>query len=401
MIPKNQPAQIYDLNIGASSVGRNGSSQLTEEDKSQLQDLIQDFSEMFQATRGEKPALVNTDETSLKQALIFSQRIRKQTENLQGYAKEVIMSFQECLGQFEAQAKQENQNDNGLKLNREQIAQFMDIPEVLDVYAINEILYNEAHWTAQSHPELLPQLKNKVNMTQTQELIHACEESLFGEFINTPIHIYIQSKVDRYYLYWSSQVKGIDYATPSHYDIATQLSFDIPHNVAHLLHLSFADGCSAQQYIDRMRERKYTEAIAVLSEYQMYQQAIEKGSVMESFSEILSIPVDSLSDWVKQDRSYEFRLRLARLLSDVNTLNGKSFSENITDIQKQLGISQRDAISEAQKYYAWTGLGAAYTLGYNRLLLHGIQNARDAMTCSNGNLLLSWDEFFDSQKAPK
>jgi hypothetical protein len=82
-------------------------------------------------------------------------------------------------------------------------------------------------------------------------------------------------------------------------------------------------------------------------------------------------------------------------------LKGKSFSENADIIQKQLGIPQNDAIAEAQKYYAWTGLGAAYTLGYNRLLSNKIDNAREAMTTSNGKLLFSWNDFFESQKAPK
>jgi hypothetical protein len=401
MIPKNQPAQIYDLTIGASIVGRNASPYLTDKDRNQIQELMLDFSKMFQETNGEKPALVNTDEISLRQALAFSQRIRKQLESLQGYQEEIVAQMRGCLDQFDRQAQEEGRKRNGLILLKEDIVHLLDVPELLDTPALNEITHNEAEWTAKSHPEILPSLRRKVDATQTQELIQACIQSLFGESIEAPLNIYTQDELDKYYLYWSTITNGLDYATSSQYELDTQLSFDIPHNAAHLLHLSLTGKNSIGQYIDRMQERTYTEAIAVLSEYQMHQETMEQGEVIRSFSEILNIPVEQLSIWIQQDRSYEFRLRLARLLSDANTLKGKSFSENADIIQKQLGIPQKDAIAEAQKYYAWTGLGAAYTLGYNRLLSNNISNAREAMTTSDGKLLFSWNDFFESQKAPK
>ncbi|QQS59559.1 hypothetical protein IPN35_01580 [Candidatus Peregrinibacteria bacterium] len=397
MIPKNQPAQIYDLNIGASIVGRNASPYLTNEDRRALQRLMSEFSNMFQDTRGEKPALVNTDESSFKQATAFSERIRRQLEGLQDYPKEVVVRLRECLDQFDAQARKEHLDRDGLTLDKEQVVHLLDIPEILDTSLLNEIVHNESQWTEQHHPDVLSQLRNRIDATQTRELIQACVQSLFRENIDVSADIYTQDTVDRYYLYWSTNGNGLDYATPSQYELATQLSFDIPHNAAHLLHLSFAGEHSVEQYIDRMKERTYTEAIAVLSEHQMYEQAAEQGEVIRSFSEILSIPIDQLSEWIKQDRSYEFRLRLARLLSDINTFNGKSFIENVAAIEEKLYISQKDATAEAQKYYAWTGLGAAYTLGYNRLLSHGIQNARDAMALQSGELLFSWEDFLDSK----
>lgn len=401
MIPKNQPAQIYDLTIGASIVGRNASPYLTDKDRNQIQGLMLDFSEMFQETREEKPALANVDEASLKQALAFSQRVRKQLDCLWGYPEGVIAQMRECLDQFDIQAQEEGRKRNGLILPKEDVAHLLDIPELLDTAALNEIIHNEAIWTASLHPEILSSLRRKVDATQTQELIQACVQSLFGENIAVPVDIYTQDEVDKYYLYWSTKDSGLDYTTPSQYELATQLSFDIPHNAAHLLHLSLGGKNSVGQYIDQMQERTYTEAIAVLSEYQMYQEAMDQGEVIRSFSEILNIPVEQLSEWIQQDRSYEFRLRFARLLSDVNTLKGESFSENADSIQKQLGIPQKDAIAEAQKYYAWTGLGAAYTLGYNRLLSNETRNARKAMTTSDGKLLFSWSDFFESKKAPK
>jgi hypothetical protein len=97
MIPKNQPAQIYELTIGASIVGRNASPYLTDKDRNQIKELMLDFSKMFQETRGEKPALANADEASLRQALAFSQRIRKQLESLQGYPEEVVAQMRGCL----------------------------------------------------------------------------------------------------------------------------------------------------------------------------------------------------------------------------------------------------------------------------------------------------------------
>ena len=130
-----------------------------------------------------------------------------------------------------------------------------------------------------------------------------------------------------------------------------------------------------------------------------------KGSVSISYDEFADlIYITSMTDTpdvtkqliidlIKETDNYFKTKEKNQINERINFLEGELISTS--------SISQRDAISEAQKYYAWTGLGAAYTLGYNRLLLHGIQNARDAMTCSNGNLLLSWDEFFDSQKAPK
>jgi hypothetical protein len=137
-------------------------------------------------------------------------------------------------------------------------------------------------------------LRRKVDATQTQEFIQACIQSLFGESIEAPLNIYTQDELDKYYLYWSTITNGLDYATSSQYELDTQLSFDIPHNAAHLLHLSLAGKNFIGQYIDRMQERTYTEAIAVLSEYQMHQEAMGQGEVVRSFSEILNIPVEQL-----------------------------------------------------------------------------------------------------------
>ena len=172
----------------------------------------------------------------------------------------------------------------------------------------------------------------------------------------------------------------------------------MPHNVAHLIHLEKLPlKKDINRYTDGLRERAYFEAVAVLSEYIIMQLATEYSDVFMDMTKIFGIELNEksaieLTNWIYEDRRYEFKLRAARLLADKLHAEGANFIEIINEVSKRIGINKTEALAETKKYLPWIGLGAAYTFGYRKLLSNGIDDINQAITI-NQNVITNWTDF--------
>ncbi len=188
---------------------------------------------------------------------------------------------------------------------------------------------------------------------------------------------------DSHSLLWNSTQESINYYIPN-MSIAQYLSFDIPHNMTHLIHLNrIWEGTIS--YLDWMERRAFSEALSVLSESLIYEKLDSSSIVSDDFYEILKKNLDGkicredFHDWMLKDRSFEFRLRLVRLLWDYFLLSNNSLDEVVNlvvDITKVDSILVRN---EILKYISELGLWAIYTVGYNNLRSVWYSNPSDIL----------------------
>lgn len=248
------------------------------------------------------------------------------------------------------------------------------------------------------HPDLTSDLERPVSRSLTKDLMQIMWLHIARDSMRLPVNTYTTENPSNYHLYWAPLANKLDYATPGNYNLATQLSFDLPHNAVHLYHLAQANpslGC--RRYWDNMAQRAYFESVAVLSEYKEYQ-LLKQGDT--SFTEVLTdhiIPEDMYDDeliqWMIDDRGYEFKLRAARYAADVLMLQGASFNETVNIIAKTFNVPREHADKETRKYLPWTGLGAVYTFGYRKLENEGIDAISEAIANNKNEVINSWSDF--------
>jgi hypothetical protein len=268
---------------------------------------------------------------------------------------------------------------------------WLDAPTIL----LDEV---EKYGYVTAHPDIPSFLSKRVSKEETVSLIDYVSQDIFGLKTKLDVDVAKTDADDMYHVFWAPTSRGLDYATPYTYDRATQLSFDIPHNVAHLAHLS-ARGSKggANRYNDRMDERAFFEAVAVLSEHIILQVCMREPERLREMLDIFGLPQNDdsllgLSQWIAADRAYEFKLRAARLHADTLALQGMPFEEIVREVSLTVGISEKDARSETKKYLPWTGLGAVYTIGYNALLEAGVASVPAAITGMHG-AVSTWAQF--------
>ena len=96
-----------------------------------------------------------------------------------------------------------------------------------------------------------------------------------------------------------------------------------------------------------------------------------------------------------EDREFQLKLRNARLLSDMLTIKGMPFEKVVEEVAKYFRLTTDVAQGEVLKYYAWTGLGAIYTLGYRKLLDYGISELNQIL---KNNPPKTWNDFLKKYK---
>jgi len=229
---------------------------------------------------------------------------------------------------------------------------------------------------------------------ETRRLINVIKKTILAIDIPLFATIYLTQKPEDYHLFWSLTDEGSDYATPTEYGLDTQLSFDLPHNVSHLVHLSLLREQGVYGYIDDMATRAFFEAIAVFSEMEIAQKLDTDPVAVSAISTALNsnrdISETSLKEWIVADRSFEFRLRASRLLADLLAIEGAPLPEIIDIVSTTVQIPKHVAEAEVTKYLPWTGLGAIYTLGYRRLEQAGVTSVSDVL---HDKPPRTWNEF--------
>lgn len=396
------PAETYKLNVLASVLGRYAIPDLSQKSFHQIGEMLDATTELLE--KNDAPEVPHTEPVLLEEAALFDQKLLQQLEVgpasnlLNGTHRKkltsIIARHQDfCLDAYNRSAKSE------LLTNPRAVACAYELPDLFN--NSQQIIHEEVQKWGYSteHPATNNILQQKVNIGETKGLIRLMAEKVIGISVELNVNAYITDDVDNYHVFWAPHAEGLDYATPSSYDRATQLSFDLPHNVSHLVHLqAMKNEAGAMRYIDDPASRAYFEAIAVLSEHDIYWQLKNSPELAAEILAACSLePGNSfaaeLAKWIVEDRKYEFKLRASRYAADVLMLEGQDFASTANSIQNTFGISKTDAENEVKKYLPWTGLGAAYTYGYRELLNYGYKKPRDAILL-NGKVITSWSQFY-------
>lgn len=248
------------------------------------------------------------------------------------------------------------------------------------------------------HPPIPEPLAETVSLDETRGLINLMWHEVLKVEDSLTARVYMTGAKDMYHLFWAPGAERLDYATPDSYNRATQFSFDLPHNVAHLAHLTALGGeQGALRYNDSMAQRAYFESVAVLSEYVLTDALAGDPKIGEGMARILNLDpramsASELTEWMIQDRVFEFKLRATRLYADLLMVEGSSFEDATHEISEKLGIPLSQAEAETIKYLPWTGLGAVYTHGYRKLLESGMNTVPSAVRSSDGGSVQSWSQ---------
>lgn len=394
------PAETYKINTLASAFGRFAIEDVNDTTVEQAKELV-DIS-LDDLRDKETPPVPHTEPELLIQAIAFDQKLVRQLH--EGPAKELLdnTQLQESLRLLEGHESYcarilEASGKTELLADPDAIARAYGLPDMW-TKAKEDIASELAVWGKETtHPPIPSPLTERVSLDETRELIDLVWSEVLKVEDTLTAKIYMTGAKDMYHLFWAPTSEKLDYATPVAYDRATQLSFDIPHNVAHLAHLTaLGPQQGAVRYNDNMSQRAYFESVAVLSEYAMVDALSKDGRIGENIANLMNIDpsvmsADDLTNWIVQDRQFEFKLRAARLYADMLMIEGVGFDDAVSEISSKLGIPREQAMAETNKYLPWTGLGAVYTHGYRKLLSEGIDNV-PAATYINNTPVRTWDE---------
>lgn len=392
------PAETYKLNVLASALGRFAVFEPDLRTLRQASEILDCAIESL--IESDAPPVPHTNPYLLDEAAKFDERLIKQAKD--GAASNYISSSQkkaidEIVGghhEFCCEAISGNASWEMLS-NPQAIADSYGLPELF-VNPQNEVDVEINRWGSDTqHPEVVLPLRSKVSAKETSQLMDFIWNKVIDIKPSQHIEIYLSNRPEDYHVYWAPTAKGLDYATPSDYDRATQLSFDVPHNSAHLAHLdALGELSGAHRYDDNMPDRAYFEAVAVLSEYVCANMAEYDEDFGKDLSEVYGLDpnewASKIGSWVVQDRAYEFKLRAVRYASDVMMIQGAPLDEVSVELSKMFHIPKEHAKKEALKYLPWTGLGATYTHGYRKLMKHGISRIRDAIYERDGKVKTNW-----------
>lgn len=393
---KAHPAKSYELNVAASLTSRHNNPGLTEADRKGLDEELDRSIDFL--SQQDTPLVPRSDPALAVELGKFVDKIEgmlnssaiseSMSASRNARLAELLQGFR---GQLESMSTIEQSENLVSKGDIEKMFEFQRMWEQGESVVSDEIL----RWSEKEHPEVPDALISPVELKETERLIEVMKNDVLG--YNMPLFAKAALIKDpsAYNLFWSLTMEGSDYVTPATYGLDKQLSFDLPHNVAHLAHLSRIKERGVQGYIDDMSTRAFFESVAVFSEYQMVERLSQDSSVSSAIRTALSekriITSSDLGDWIAKDRSYEFNLRNARLLADLLAVEGVPLDEIVHTVANTLGIPFEDTYRQVTKYFPWTGLGAIYTLGYRRLQESGVTSVGELL--SQDDVPTTWNEF--------
>lgn len=397
----NQPAAIYDLTTLASTLARHN---VREFDGKTAEQLAQAHDEALDLLDGEslhKAPVPHTDPELLKAAAGFAQKTlhllqiaEDQNRIARGVATKTRSTIERFMGSLRLL-----EGTSGVWLCEDAGIDTM-FGMNISAESAKAIMADETQkFSGAEIPGAPPQgLRTAVTEGETQRLFMAVRKDLFGAGMIDP-QLYIESKPEKHYLFWTPTAERQECAVPDNYSVADHFRFHCPHNDAHLSHLHDLSSHGVGAYTDFMDERAFLEAIAVLSEWQILEMLKTDNNLAASLHDALEhdrrtqISPESLRRWMIEMRTYECRLRAARLVADVLTIQERlPFEEMVERSMTITGLTREDAEAEARKYYFLPGLGAVYTLGYRKMLENGIDNPIAGFR-NNGTTIRTWHQF--------
>lgn len=399
-----QPAAIYDLTTVASTLARHNVRSFNEKTSSQLDDVHEETVALLDAESAHKAPVPHTDPELLKAAAGFAEKtlqLLRIAESHDRIAPNVATKTRVAIQRFRV----------SLRLLENGTVKWLCDPEDIDKMFGIAISTREARTTMTEETSKLvhalpsrtvpPGIQTPVGEGEVKRLFQTVRKELFSVAAIDPA-LYMEEQPERHYLFWTPTAEGQECAVPDSYSLADHFRFHCPHNDAHLSHLHDLSSHGVSAYTDFMDERAFFEAIAVHSEWQILESMQQNGDgLVESLYDGLEperrsyLSPKELRRWMIEMRSYECRLRAARLVADVLTIQDRlPFEEMVQRSMTVTGLSHEDAEAEARKYYFLPGLGAVYTLGYRKMLDHGISNSIAGFR-NNGATIRTWHQFHD------
>lgn len=393
---KEHPAKSYELNVAASLTSRHNNPNLTEADTTDLNDELDRSIDFL--SKEDVPLLPRSDASAAKELYKFVGKVEGMlassaiSERMSvGRNKRLQEILRDFSGQLELIATTEEIEHHVTKEQIQQMLGLQNMWEQGETAVRNEI----SRWSEKSHPAVHEALVSPVEIAETERLIEVMKTVVLGYNMPLFARVALIDNPNDYNLFWSLTMEGSEYVTPASYSLDTHLSYDLPHTVAHLVHLSRIKERGVQGYIDDMATRAFFESVAVFSEYQIVERLSQDSSVSAAIRAALSekraITASELGDWITKDRSYEFNMRNARLLADLLAVEGAPLKDIVHIVSETLGTPFDDTYKEVTKYFPWTGLGAIYTLGYRNLQDSGVNSVGTLL--SQENVPTTWDEF--------
>lgn len=398
------PAETYTLNTLASVLGRYAVPDLSEESERQIGEMLD--ATIGELVDGDTPFVPHTRTELLEEAAKFDEKLLMQLRD--GPAQAFVTTSQyevvkKILTQHKMRCASAIQGGASWQMltTPKAIAIAYGLPELWD--KPEDVISGEVgQWgKSTAHPPVPDLLREKISIDETRLLMSLMWRRVIGTVAEPEVHTYLTDDTRNYHVYWSPLSERLDYATPATYDRATQLSFDLPHNATHLVHLEAMPGVNgAARYDDSMALRAYFEAVTVFSEFKAIQVAEQDDDFRYELENILGVRPDDkagidIAGWVAQDRRYEFKLRGARYAADILMTSGVCFRDSIAEISSTFGIPVTDAEKETRKYLAWPGLGAVYTFGYRKLLDAGVETVIEAIRKPSCSAYTSWPDFLN------
>jgi len=397
MSRESQPAKTYDLNLLASVLGRTQVLNLSPDTSRQIVMATEEVVSILENKT--KPPVPHTEPGLIDEAVKFSQKLQRMVrssraeQTLPQLQREKIFTLLDSFEQASSDLK---------KGNRQQLISPQAIEYMFQFYGIwgsgrSELSADLIRWNEMNHPIVPEALKLPVTQQETDRLIEVMKRVVLGLEVPLFASTYLTDQPENYHLFWTITAEGSDYVTPKNYSLDTQLSFDLPHNVAHLAHLSLLRENGVYGYLDDMASRAFFEAVAVYSELEIVRKLQDDPEIpqeiVSTFNPERELSTDDLKAWMIKDRSFEFRLRASRLLADMLAVEGAPLAEIVDIVATTIQLPRKVAEAEVLKYLPWTGLGAIYTLGYRRLE-QSITGVKDVLHTSPTT---TWHEFEQSQ----
>lgn len=353
-IDYSYPATIYSLNTLASLLAR---AYARKPDPPEI--THHSISEHLLRVTKDSTAIPLTPKNDQHSLLLFDQYIG----NLQLQSKSSLLDaslrrdINRTLTNLSVKAKKQKVN-NKFSIQVDVIAKSLGIPNLWNI--CYDLIKTELTRFGKfnEHPEIDQQLNRKIsNVEILKWFTYVSAEVLQTGISLKDLTIYRSKFYQKRYLMWSINQQGIEYCVPEFLTYAHFFSWDCPHNLAHLLHLSALHkrGKGADGYIDTPQQRSYFESVAVYAEHLMLQFLLDKDSINGN---------KAFRDWLVRDRGHEFLLRLIRLMGDYFSIMGMEHSDIIAEIHRMTNVHTNLIENEVNRYYAYCGLGSVYTVGY-------------------------------------
>lgn len=365
MVPTNQIAQVYDWTLVASLLGRCDVCLQQPASRSVLEPLCAQLLEMLYETASSKPILPRIDAkaVTLARAEVVTLRQRlagvapaemlslDQRRHLENY----LRGREDALNLLVSSAS----DAPDVVATASDISRMFEMPRLLDDGEAVARLEFEKFRDAASRPKVDPELRHRVSGADIAAAM-ADVSRVLGVPISSCVNVQRGAPGGRH-LSWALGGQFVEYFVPDSLEMADFLTWDFPHNFAHLAHLAAYAGEGLTGYIDRMNERAYHESVAVFAE----QLALD--TLRESDPRSWSVLREHWVNWMTAKRRHEFMLRAVRLLADTYGVAGAPYAETVAVICDATHVARPAVEAEVNRYYATLGLGAIYTVGCRKL----------------------------------